>query len=96
MLGAAVAGLLIGLLARRLLPGAQRLGSLAAPLLGALGSVPASWLTYELGAAVDGWGFEMIPFLIGVWTSAILVAVYVAGRLQAGPEQSEKRCDGTS
>lgn len=78
IVGALFVGLIVGVLARLILPGKQSIGILMTVLLGALGSVLGSWLTYQLGYANANGGFAMIPFLVGVGVAVILIALYAA------------------
>ncbi|KAA0110891.1 MAG: putative rane protein [Mycobacterium sp.] len=71
-------GLIVGVLARLILPGKQSIGILMTILLGVLGSVLGSWVTYQVGYANSNGGWAMIPFLVGVAVAVILVALYVA------------------
>ena len=71
-------GLIVGVLARLILPGKQSIGLLMTILLGVLGSVLGSWVTYQVGYANSNGGWAMIPFLVGVAVAVILVALYVA------------------
>ncbi|AQA01816.1 hypothetical protein BVC93_04470 [Mycobacterium sp. MS1601] len=86
LLGAVVIGLLIGVAAALALPVKRRLRALAPLTLGALGSVPATWLTYQLSSPDVDSGFKVVPLAIGVWTAGIAVAVYAAASLQSGSE----------
>jgi uncharacterized membrane protein YeaQ/YmgE (transglycosylase-associated protein family) len=77
IVGALVIGLIIGALARLILPGKQSIGVVVTTLLGALGSLLGSWVTYKLGYTNANGGFEIVPFLVGVVVAVILIAVYV-------------------
>lgn len=78
IISALFVGLIVGVLARLILPGKQSIGIVMTVLLGALGSVLGSWATYQLGYANSNGGWAMIPFLAGVGVAVILVALYVA------------------
>ncbi|MDT5172418.1 MAG: hypothetical protein QOD02_5799, partial [Mycobacterium sp.] len=48
VVGAIFVGLIIGALARLILPGKQNIGVIVTILLGAIGSFAGSWVTYKL------------------------------------------------
>lgn len=77
ILGALVVGLIVGALARLIMPGKQNIGVIMTIVLGALGSFLGSWLTYQLGYSNSNGGFEIIPFLVGVIVAIVLIAIYV-------------------
>jgi uncharacterized membrane protein YeaQ/YmgE (transglycosylase-associated protein family) len=82
IIGAIIAGLVIGALARLVLPGKQNISVLVTIVLGILGSLIGSWLVYQIGYGNDNGGFKIIPFIAGVVVAAILIVVYgnVTGR----------------
>ena len=49
ILSALVVGLIVGALARLIMPGKQSIGVIMTIVLGALGSFLGTWLTYQLG-----------------------------------------------
>lgn len=77
ILSALVVGLIVGALARLILPGKQNIGVIMTIVLGALGSFVGTWLTYQLGYSNSNGGWEVIPFLVGVIVAILLIAVYV-------------------
>lgn len=77
ILGALVVGLIVGALARLIMPGKQNIGVIMTVALGALGSFLGSWLTYQLGYSNSNGGFEFIPFLVGIIVAIVLIAIYV-------------------
>jgi len=82
IIGAIIGGLIIGALARLVLPGKQNISLLMTIVLGVLGSLIASWLVYQLGYNNSNGGFKIIPFLVGIVVAAILIVIYgnVAGK----------------
>lgn len=70
-------GLIVGVLARLILPGKQSIGILMTVLLGALGSLGGSWVVYQLGYANGNGGFAIIPFLAGIVVAIVLIALYI-------------------
>lgn len=82
IIGAIIGGLIIGALARLVLPGKQNISIVVTIILGILGSLIASWLVYQLGYNNENGGFEIIPFLVGIVVAAILIVIYgnVVGR----------------
>ncbi|MBO0678552.1 GlsB/YeaQ/YmgE family stress response membrane protein [Mycolicibacterium sp. S2-37] len=77
ILSALVVGLIVGALARLIMPGKQNIGVIMTIALGALGSFIGSWLTYQLGYSNSNGGWQVIPFLVGIIVAIILIAVYV-------------------
>lgn len=77
ILSALIVGLIVGALARLIMPGKQSIGIIMTIVLGALGSFIGSWLTYQLGYHNANGGFEIIPFLVGVIVAIVLIAIYV-------------------
>ena len=78
ILSAVIVGLIIGALARLVMPGKQSIGVLMTIVLGVLGSLIGSWLCYNLfGYQNEGGGWAVIPFLVGVVVAVILIAIYV-------------------
>jgi uncharacterized membrane protein YeaQ/YmgE (transglycosylase-associated protein family) len=82
IIGAIIGGLVIGALARLVLPGKQNISVLVTIVLGILGSLIGSWLVYQIGYGNDNGGFEIIPFIAGIVVAAILIVIYgnVTGR----------------
>ncbi len=82
IIGAIVVGLIVGALARLVMPGKQNIGVIMTILLGAGGSFLGSWVTYRLGYTNSNGGFAIIPFLVGVVVAVLLIAIYlgIAGR----------------
>ena len=78
IIGAIVVGLIIGALARLVLPGRQNISVLVTIILGILGSLIGSWVVYQLGYSNSNGGFEIIPFLAGVVVAALLIVGYGA------------------
>ena len=78
IIGALVIGLIIGVLARLVMPGKQNIGLIVTVLLGALGSLAGSWIAYNLlGYSNANGGFQIIPILIGIVVAVILIATYL-------------------
>ena len=77
IIGAIVVGLIVGALARLIMPGKQSIGVIMTILLGALGSFIGTWVTYKLGYTNSNGGFEIIPFLVGIIVAIVLIAIYV-------------------
>ena len=77
ILSALVVGLIVGALARLIMPGKQNIGVIMTIILGALGSFIGAWLTYQLGYKNGNGGWEIIPFLVGIIVAIVLIAVYV-------------------
>ena len=88
ILGAIIVGLIVGALARLVMPGKQNIGVIMTIVLGALGSFLGSWLVYSLGYSNSNDGFEIIPFLVGIIVAVLLIAAYlgITGRKNANPK----------
>ena len=78
IIGAIIVGLIIGALARLIMPGKQNIGVIMTIVLGILGSLIGSWITYKVGYTNANGGFEFIPFIVGVVVAIILIALYLA------------------
>ena len=78
IIGAIIVGLIVGALARLIMPGKQSIGVIMTIVLGILGSLIGSWVTYQVGYSNSNGGWAVIPFLVGVVVAAILIAAYVA------------------
>ncbi|MBJ7287807.1 GlsB/YeaQ/YmgE family stress response membrane protein [Williamsia sp.] len=79
IISAIVVGLIIGALARLVLPGKQNIGIIVTIVLGILGSLIGSWIAYSVfGYSNEGGGWKVIPFIVGIVVAAILIAGYVA------------------
>ena len=84
IIGAIIVGLIIGALARLVLPGKQNIGVIMTVLLGAIGSFLGTWVAYKLGYSNQNGGFKIIPFLAGIVVAAVLIVIYgnVTGKKQ--------------
>jgi uncharacterized membrane protein YeaQ/YmgE (transglycosylase-associated protein family) len=72
VIGFLVAGLVIGALARLIVPGRQNLGILATLLLGAVGSVIGGTIAWLLGTG-SIWELNVLGFVLAVVASVLLV-----------------------
>ncbi len=77
IIGALVVGLIVGALARLIMPGKQNIGVIMTVLLGAAGSFVGTWVTYSLGYSNSNGGFEIIPFLVGIIVAILLIGGYL-------------------
>ena len=91
ILSALVVGLIVGALARLIMPGKQNIGVIMTIVLGALGSFVGSWLTYQLGYQNSNGGWEIIPFLVGVIVAIVLIAIYVGITGRRGTKTTQVR-----
>ena len=78
ILSAIVVGAIVGALARLLMPGKQSIGVIMTIVLGIIGSLIGSWVTYQVGYSNSNGGWAVIPFLVGVVVAIVLIAVYLA------------------
>jgi uncharacterized membrane protein YeaQ/YmgE (transglycosylase-associated protein family) len=88
MIGFLVAGLIIGLLARLILPGRQKIGLLWTVVLGVLGSVIGGTIANALHSG-DIWELNFIGFVAAVAVSVGLLAVAERSGLGAGKKREE-------
>ncbi|GAA1481573.1 transglycosylase [Gordonia sinesedis] len=78
IISAIVVGLIIGALARLVMPGTQNIGLIMTIVLGILGSLIGSWICYQVGYSNSNGGWEVIPFIVGVIVAIVLIAAYLA------------------
>ena len=83
MIGFLVAGLVIGLLARALLPGRQHIGLIATLLLGVIGSLIGGTIANALRSG-SIWELNVIGFICAVAASIALLAIGERMGLGAG------------
>lgn len=83
MIGFIVAGLIIGLLARLLRPGRQKIGLLATLVLGVLGSLIGGTIANLLGTG-NIWELNVIGFIAAVGSSVVLLGVAEAAGIGGG------------
>ena len=74
IIGAIVVGLIVGGLARLVMPGKQNIGMIMTIVLGAIGSFLGTWVSYKLGYSNQNGGFKIIPFLVGIIFAVVLIA----------------------
>lgn len=86
MIGFIVAGLIIGLLARLLLPGRQKIGLLWTLVLGVVGSVIGGVIANLIGTG-DIWELNVIGFIVAVLAAVTLLAAAERSGLAAGSER---------
>ncbi|WP_319450374.1 MULTISPECIES: GlsB/YeaQ/YmgE family stress response membrane protein [unclassified Mycobacterium] len=77
IISAIVVGLIVGVLARLVMPGKQSIGVIMTVVLGAIGSFLGTWVSYKLGYSNQNGGFKIIPFLVGIVFAVILIAGYL-------------------
>ena len=85
MIGFIVAGLVIGLLARLLLPGRQKIGLLWTLLLGVIGSVIGGTIANMIGSG-DIMELNVLGFVFAVIASVALLAVAERSSLGSGAD----------
>ena len=83
MIGFLVAGLIIGLLARLLLPGRQRIGLLWTLLLGVVGSLIGGTIANAINTG-DIWELNVIGFIAAVISSVVVLSVAERSGLGSG------------
>ena len=90
MIGFLVAGLIIGLLARLLVQGRQKIGLLWTLVLGVVGSLIGGTIANALNTG-DIWELNFIGFIAAVVVSVGLLAVAERTGLGAGDRRRELR-----
>jgi uncharacterized membrane protein YeaQ/YmgE (transglycosylase-associated protein family) len=90
MIGFLVAGLIIGLLARLLMPGKQKIGLPLTLLLGVVGSVIGGTIANALNTG-DIWELNVIGFIAAVGASVALLTVAERSGLGAGDDRRQLR-----
>jgi uncharacterized membrane protein YeaQ/YmgE (transglycosylase-associated protein family) len=86
VIGFIVAGLVIGLLARLLLPGRQRIGLLWTLVLGVVGSVIGGTIANLIGSG-DIMELNVIGFVVAVLAAVALLSAAERAGLGAGPDR---------
>ena len=85
MIGFLVAGLIIGALARLIVPGKQNLGILATLALGLVGSLIGGLIAQFFGTG-DIWELNVVGFVLAVIAAVLLIGVAegIAGKSKRG------------
>jgi uncharacterized membrane protein YeaQ/YmgE (transglycosylase-associated protein family) len=86
MIGFIVAGLVIGLLARLVLPGRQRIGLLWTIVLGVLGAVIGGTIANLIGSG-DIMELNVFGFIVAVIVAVVLLSAAERAGLGAGPDR---------
>jgi len=92
MIGFIIAGLIIGALARLILPGKQKIGLLFTLLLGVIGSVIGGTIANLIGSG-DIFELNIIGFIAAVVASVILLSVAESAGIGAGKDR-DRLSDG--
>lgn len=90
IIGAILVGLVIGALARLVMPGKQNIGVIMTVLLGVVGSFVGTWVSYKLGYSNQNGGFKIIPFLVGI-VVAVLLKLPTSASPDVAAQLDEKR-----
>ncbi len=90
MIGFIVAGLIIGLLARLILPGKQHIGLLWTLALGVVGSVIGGTVANAIGSG-DIMELNVIGFVCAVIAAVVLLSIADRMQLGGGPRRDELR-----
>jgi uncharacterized membrane protein YeaQ/YmgE (transglycosylase-associated protein family) len=93
MIGFLIAGLIIGLLARLLMPGRQRIGLLMTLLLGVVGSLIGGTIANALRTG-DIWELNVIGFIAAVVSSVVLLSVAEKSGLGQGDHRDRGSLTG--
>lgn len=83
IIGSIIAGIIVGILARLVLPGKQNISVIITILLGILGAV-IGWFLAGLIGVQETDGIDWIRWLISVIVAAVLIVIYgsVTGKKQ--------------
>jgi uncharacterized membrane protein YeaQ/YmgE (transglycosylase-associated protein family) len=88
MIGFIVAGIVIGFLARAILPGKQHIGLLWTLVLGVIGSVVGGTIANAIGSG-DIWELNVIGFICAVIAAVLLLAIADRAQLGAGSRRGQ-------
>ena len=88
MIGFLIAGLIIGLLARLLLPGRQKIGLLWTLVLGVVGSLIGGTIANALNTG-DIWELNVIGFIAAVFASVVVLSIAERSGLGSGGRRGE-------
>jgi uncharacterized membrane protein YeaQ/YmgE (transglycosylase-associated protein family) len=88
MIGFIVAGLVIGFLARAILPGKQHIGLLWTLVLGVIGSVIGGTIANAIGSG-DIMELNVIGFVCAVIAAILLLSIADRAQLGAGPRRGQ-------
>lgn len=88
MIGFIVFGLIVGFLARAILPGKQHIGLLWTLVLGVIGSVVGGTIANALGSG-DIMELNVIGSICAVIAAVILLAIADRAQLGGGPRRGE-------
>jgi len=88
MIGFIVAGLIIGLLARLILPGKQRIGLLWTLVLGVIGSVIGGTIANAIGSG-DIMELNVIGFICAVIAAVVLLSIADRAQLGSGSRRGQ-------
>ena len=88
MIGFIVAGLIIGLLARLILPGKQHIGLLWTLVLGVIGSVIGGTIANAVGSG-DIMELNVFGFICAVIAAVVLLAIADRAQLGGGPRRGQ-------
>ena len=77
IIGVIVAGVIIGALARLVMPGRQPVGALITIVLGILGVLIGYYLAAALGVEATS-GIDWLRWIISIIVAVVLIAAYVA------------------
>jgi uncharacterized membrane protein YeaQ/YmgE (transglycosylase-associated protein family) len=86
IIGFIIAGLIIGALARLLMPGRQKIGLLWTLLLGIAGSLIGGTIANAIGTG-DIWELNILGFCVAVASAVALLVVAERAGLGEGPDR---------
>ena len=90
MIGFIVAGIFIGILARLIIPGRQRIGALMTVLAGVLGSIAGGTIASILGTG-GIWELNFLGFVCAIGAAVLFVAAAEGLQLGGGDRRQLNR-----
>ena len=88
MIGFIVAGIFIGILARLIIPGRQRIGALMTVLAGVLGSIAGGTIASILGTG-GMWELNFFGFVCAIGAAVLFVAAAEGLQLGSGRDRGQ-------
>ena len=80
VIGTIIFGAVIGVLARIVLPGRQRIGMVITVILGVLGALAGYWIWGLISDKGDTVGVDWIRWFISIAAAAVFIGIYSAAR----------------
>ncbi|MDO1479018.1 GlsB/YeaQ/YmgE family stress response membrane protein [Rhodococcus ruber] len=78
IIGTIVAGIIVGILARLVIPGKQAMGWIITVVIGIIGALIGYWVWFGLMDKSDTSGINWIQLIISVAAAAVLTLIYTS------------------